>query len=86
MYRFMLFCTTLLAFVAALGFAPNADATITALCVGCTASSQFESAAWQAFSGYTQGINEQFEQPNLTLHGCPDEHCSPARRRALGRK
>lgn len=67
MYRFMLFCTTLLAFVAALGFAPNADATITALCVGCTASSQFESAAWQAFSGYTQGINILVVNPNTGL-------------------
>ena len=50
-----------------LGFTQNANAAV-ALCVGCTTTSQFQSAAWQAFgSGYTQGITYLVSNPDTGL-------------------
>lgn len=56
-----------IAILGSLGFSQKADARV-ALCVGCTADSQFQSAAWQAFgSGYTQGITYLVVNPETGL-------------------
>ena len=68
MNRVFQFCTSVFLFVVVFGFASNADAAITGLCVGCTSNSQFEAAAWQTFGQtYTQGINLLIVNPGTGL-------------------